>query len=207
MTETIFLSPQQLASAAALLREGGVVVFPTDTVYGLAALAQNTGAVAALFRAKQRPHDRAIPVMVSVPERAQEIAALRPGFSELARAFWPGPLTIILPKRDVLPAIVTAGGDTVALRIPDHPLALALLRLVDAPLAVTSANLSGRLPARTAAEARAQLDGRVDAIIDGGPAPGGQPSTIVDLSLSPPQILRTGPIREAQIMALLRHST
>jgi L-threonylcarbamoyladenylate synthase len=121
----------------------------------------------------------------------------------LTDAFWPGPLTIILPKRETLPAIVTAGGDTVALRIPDHPVALELLRLVDAPLAVTSANLSGQPPARTAQEARTQLDGRVDAIVDGGVAPGGEPSTLLDLTRSPCVILRRGPVTEARIRAVL----
>ncbi len=196
---TLLLSPDQLARAASVLRDGGVVVFPTDTVYGVAALACDDAAVGRLFVAKNRPARRPIPVMVAEPEQAMTVAYPSPGFWDLIDAFWPGPLTIILPKRDVLPAIVTAGGDTVALRIPDHPLTLALLRLVDAPLAVTSANLSDHPPARTAQEARAQLDGRVDAIVDGGPAPGGQPSTIIDLTLSPPKILRVGPISPAQL--------
>ncbi len=184
------------------LRRGGLVVFPTDTVYGVAALARNANAVAAIYAAKQRPPEFPIPVMVAEPSGVGDVARILPGFRELTEAFWPGPLTIILPKRDVLPAIVTAGGDTVALRIPDHPLALALLRLVDEPLAVTSANLSGHPPARTAQEARAQLGGRVDAIVDSEPAPGGEPSTILDLTLSPPAILRSGPVSEAQIWAM-----
>jgi L-threonylcarbamoyladenylate synthase len=117
----------------------------------------------------------------------------------LRGTFWPGPLTIILPKTSALPDIVTAGGDTVGLRIPDHPLALELLRLVAAPLAVTSANRSGQPPARTATDARAQLDGRVSLIVDGGPAPGGQPSTVLDLMAEPPRILRPGPITAAAI--------
>jgi L-threonylcarbamoyladenylate synthase len=203
MIVTRYLAPDQLDVAADILRGGGLVVFPTDTVYGVAALARNAGAVADIFRAKQRPADMPIPVMVSEPDRINEIARPLPGFRELAAAFWPGPLTIILPRRPVLPDIVTSGGDTVALRIPDHPLTLALLRRIDEPLAVTSANLSGHPPALTAQQARAQLDGRVAAIIDGGAAPGGLPSTIVDLTQSPPQILRHGPVTEAQIRDIL----
>lgn len=195
------LSSRQLAEAAALLRQGGVAVFPTDTVYGVAALADDADAVAALFRAKARPTHTPLPVMVAAPEQVAAIARPTPRFWPLARAFWPGPLTIILPGIAALPGIVTAGRNTVALRIPDHPLALALLRLVDAPLAVTSANLSGRAPALDAAAAWEQLQGRVDAIIDGGPAPGGQPSTIVDLTGASPRILRRGPITRAQIQA------
>ena len=203
MPATDLIDAQRLDIAVASLLGGGVVVFPTDTVYGIAALARNADAVAAIYRAKQRPVGLPIPVMVAEPENVKEIARPLPGFWKLASTFWPGPLTIILPKRETLPAIVTAGGDTVALRIPDHPLALALLRLVDEPLAVTSANLSGHPPARTAQEARAQLDGRVDAIIDGGPAPGGEPSTILDLTCDPPAILRSGPVSQAQIRAVL----
>lgn len=179
------------------------MVFPTDTVYGMATLACDKAAVGKLYVAKNRPPRRPIPVMVAEPDQVMEIARPSPIFWKLVKAFWPGPLTIILPKRKALPGIVTAGGDTVALRIPDHPLTLALLRLVDAPLAVTSANLSDHPPARTAQEARTQLDGRVDAIIDGGPAPGDLPSTIIDLTLSPPRILRVGPVSESQLQAYL----
>ena len=203
MIATRMLAPDQLDMGIESLRRGGLVVFPTDTVYGVAALARDAKAVAGIFQAKQRPPQLPIPVMVASPEQLSEIA--RPGadFYRLAAAFWPGPLTIILPKTDALPPIVTAGGDTVALRIPDHPLALRLLQRVGEPLAVTSANLSGQPPARTAQEARAQLDGRVDAIIDGGPAPGGEPSTIVDLTQSPPKILRHGPISKSDILKIL----
>jgi len=198
------LLPNQLAAAATILHQSGVVVFPTDTVYGAAALATDIIAVTRLYHAKQRPSTMPIPVMVAAPWRAPDVARVQPGFWKLANAFWPGPLTIVLPKRHALPDIVTAGGETVALRIPAHDLALQLLRLVDAPLAVTSANLSGQAPALTANDALAQLDGRVDAIVDGGPAPGGQPSTIIDLSTASPRILRPGPISAERIWAILQ---
>ena len=205
MLSTQRLASTQLDSASDILRKGGLVVFPTDTVYGLAALARDAKAVARLYAAKQRPPHMPIPVMVADPEAVLAIAHPAPGFWELADLFWPGPLTIILPKTDALPPIVTAGGDTVALRIPDHPLALALLRTVGEPLAVTSANLSGQAPARTAHEARMQLDGRIEALVEGGDAPGGEPSTIVDLTHTPFRILRRGPIAEHQLRAALTH--
>ena len=206
MPATRIIPPSQLDTAIDILREGGLVVFPTDTVYGVAALARDAAAVAAIYRAKQRPSNMPIPVMVGDPMAVSEIAIPAPGFRELADAFWPGPLTIILPRRATLPDIVTAGGDTVALRVPDHPLVLALLRVLNEPLAVTSANRSGHPPALTADDARVQLDGRVEAIIDGGPAPGGLPSTIIDLTRTPPQILRRGPVTEAQIQAILANN-
>ena len=206
MPATRIIPPSQLDTAIDILREGGLVVFPTDTVYGVAALARDAAAVAAIYRAKQRPSNMPIPVMVGDPMAVSEIAIPAPGFRDLADAFWPGPLTIILPRRATLPDIVTAGGDTVALRIPDHPLVLALLRILNEPLAVTSANRSGHPPALTADDARVQLDGRVEAIIDGGPAPGGLPSTIIDLTRTPPQILRRGPVTEAQIRAILANN-
>lgn len=206
MPATRIIPPSQLDTAIDILREGGLVVFPTDTVYGVAALARDAAAVAAIYRAKQRPSNMPIPVMVGDPMAVSEIAIPAPGFRDLADAFWPGPLTIILPRRATLPDIVTAGGDTVALRVPDHPLVLALLRVLNEPLAVTSANRSGHPPALTADDARVQLDGRVEAIIDGGPAPGGLPSTIIDLTRTPPQILRRGPVTEAQIRAILANN-
>jgi L-threonylcarbamoyladenylate synthase len=207
MLATQLLSSAQLEVAAAILMNGGLVVLPTDTVYGVAALARNETAVAAIYRAKQRPASSALPVMVATAGQVDAIARPVPGFFQMAKAFWPGPLTLILPSRNTLPALVTAGQATVALRIPDHPLLLQLLRLVAVPLAVTSANLSGQPPARTAQEARTQLDGQVHAILDGGPAPGGQPSTILDLTPVRPRILRPGPITATQISSILPSQT
>ncbi len=203
---TRVIPPDAFDEAVQALRRGQLVVFPTDTVYGVAALAENAEAVARIYAAKNRSRHMAIPVMVAEPDRVTDVARPLPGFWALADAFWPGPLTIILPKTEALPSIVTAGGDTVALRIPDHPLALALLRAVNRPLAVTSANRSGQPPALTAQEARYQLEGRVDVILDGGRAPGGQPSTILDLTSEPPKILRPGPITWPQIAEVLKTS-
>ncbi len=193
----------QWKDAVHILLDGGLVVFPTDTVYGVAASALQPDAVARLYEAKARPRTMAMPVMVAEPEQVTEVAQLLPGFWALAQAFWPGPLTLILPKTPLLPPIVTAGGNTVALRIPDHPLVLQMLAAARIPLAVTSANRSGQPPARTAQEAWKQLNGRVDVILDGGPAPGGQPSTILDLTQTPPRILREGPISRSDIKRVL----
>ncbi len=203
---TRLLPPDLLKEAVRVLLQGGLVVFPTETVYGVAALAEDAEAVARIYAAKARPRHMAIPVMVAEPEAVTAVARPLSGFWSLAEAFWPGPLTIILPKTEALPPIVTAGGDTVALRIPDHPLALALLRAVERPLAVTSANRSGQPPALTAQDALDQLEGGVDVIIDGGRAPGGQPSTIIDLTQTPPRILRFGPIPAEALFAALSMS-
>ena len=157
----------------------------------------------ALYAAKGRDFGVALPVMVASPDLVAEVAHPLPGFARLAARFWPGPLTIVLPKTPTLPDLVTAGRDTVGLRIPDHPLALELLRAVGMPLAVTSANRSGQPPAQTAAEALAQLAGRVHIILDGGPAPGGRASTVLDLTSDPPRVLRPGPITAAELTEAL----
>lgn len=187
--DTQLLSTDRLDVAAALLRDGAVVAIPTDTVYGVAADAASPEAIARLFAAKRRPLDKAIPLLVdeaggldlvasSVPEAARTLAA----------RFWPGALTIVVPRRrerdDDLP--------TVAVRMPDHALARALIRLAGGRLAVTSANISGEPPATTAAEALQQLGGRIAAVIDGGPCPGGVASSIVDVCTTPPRLLRPG---------------
>lgn len=191
-----------LTALCAALQAGRLVVFPTDTVYGIGALALKPGPVRTLYAIKRRPRHLATPVMVATPDRINEVALPLPGFAELAAAFWPGPLTIILPRTAAVPDIVTAGGDTVAVRIPDHPFALDLLAAVDEPLAVTSANLSGHPPACTADEARAQL-GSSPLILDGGRSPGDKPSTILDLTVDPCRVLRPGPVSVAEIAAVL----
>lgn len=210
---TTLISSSDLYLAVQALKAGQLVAFPTETVYGVAALAQDKDAVRLLYQAKSRPDHMPMPVMVASPEMVPAIAQPCPDFWTLAEAFWPGPLTIILAKTApmtdaiTLPAIVTAGGDSVGLRIPDHPIALELLCLVNAPLAVTSANRSGLPPARTADEAYNQLEGRVRYIVDGGLAPGGQASTILDLTKEPPSILRQGSISPKAIANALRTSS
>ena len=192
------------ARAVALLQRGELVAFPTDTVYGVGAIAWDAAAVGKLYTAKLRPLDKAIPILLADPADVTQVAAgLAPAALRIAERFWPGPLTLVVPKAARVPAEVTAGGATVAVRIPDHPLARALIRAAGAPLATTSANISGEASAATAEEAAVQLGGRVAMILDGGRCPGGVPSTVVDVTQPQPRILRPGPISLEQILAAL----
>jgi L-threonylcarbamoyladenylate synthase len=189
---------EALRYAFEVLTSGGLVAFPTDTVYGLGALAFDGRAVERIYAAKERPAEKAIPVLLGelgdlrkVTPQVPEIAA------KLAARFWPGPLTLVVPKHPALPEIISAT-PTVGVRIPDHPLARALLRL-SGPLAVTSANLAGEASPATAVEVLAQLDGRIALILDGGRSPGGIPSTVVDCLGTGPKIIREGPVTLEQI--------
>ena len=187
--------PQTIRHAQRLLRSGQAVAFPTDTVYGVGAHAFETEAVSALYAIKDRPADKAIPILVAQVEDVTRVARMVPAVAwELVKRFWPGGLTLVLPCAERVPSIVTAGGDTVAIRCPDHPIPLALINALGAPLAATSANLSGQPAPTTARQVVAQLPGRVPLIIDGGECPGGIPSTVLDLSVSPPRLLRAGAI-------------
>ncbi|MFH1185257.1 MAG: L-threonylcarbamoyladenylate synthase [Chloroflexota bacterium] len=194
-------SAESIDRAVEVLRGGGLVAFPTDTVYGLGALAFNSAAVKRIYVAKDRPPDKAIPVLLSSVEEIDLVAvsvgdrALR-----LARRYWPGPLTLVVPKSDRVPEAVAAA--TVGIRVPDHPVALALLG-VSGPLAVSSANLSGNDSPVTAAEALRQLDGRVEIILDGGTTPGGIPSTVADCNGDELVILRPGPLTLQELQAAL----
>lgn len=193
---------RRLRRAAALLRAGELVAFPTDTVYGVGAVAWDAAAVAKLYVAKLRAADKAIPVLLADPVDLALVAVdLTAAAMRLAERFWPGPLTLVAPKAPAVPDEVTAGGQTVAVRIPDHDMARALIRLAGAPLATTSANLSGQPSPVTAQDVAAQLTGRVALILDGGPCPGGLPSTVVDVTGPAPRILRPGPITLEQILA------
>ena len=187
--------PEQAAidEAAEILRRGGLVAFPTETVYGLGANALDASAVARIFAAKGRPSYN--PLIVHVPNEAaaRELASEWPeSASRLARAFWPGPLTIVLLKQDVVPDIVTAGLDSVALRVPAHPVALALLRATRLPLAAPSANRSMALSPTTAQHVARSLGDRVDLVLDGGATTVGIESTVVDLRGPRPALLRPG---------------
>jgi L-threonylcarbamoyladenylate synthase len=196
--------PKTIQHAGRLLRSGQVVAFPTDTVYGVGAHAFQTEAVAALYAAKNRPAAKAIPILVAQIEDVARVACTVPAVAwELVERFWPGGLTLVLPRAPKVPPIVTAGGDTVAVRCPDHSIPLALMNALGAPLAATSANLSGQPSPATAREVITQLAGRVPLIIDGGECPGGVPSTVVDLSVSPPRLLRAGAIPAEDLRDLL----
>ena len=194
--------PQAFSQALAVLQTGGLVAFPTDTVYGVGALVFNAAAVQAIYLAKDRPVGKAIPVLIADAADLLKVSLEVPALaSRLAACFWPGALTLVVTKHPDLPDAVSAT-DTVGVRIPDHPVARALLR-VAGPLAVTSANLSGQPSPSTAREVYEQLGGRIVLIIDGGTTPGGVPSTVVDCVGAEPQVLREGPVTKEQIQSCL----
>lgn len=186
-------APEPVARAAAHLKAGRTVAFPTETVYGLGADALNPAAVRAVFRAKGRPADNPVIVHVGDPADLERVAAAVPPAARLLAArFWPGPLSIIVPRAAAVPREVTAGLDTVAVRMPAHPVALALIRAAGRPVAAPSANRSGRPSPTTAAHVLADLDGRIAAVLDGGPAPVGLESTVVDVTGDALRVLRPG---------------
>lgn len=203
-TQELTPSEDGIDRAAAILRAGGLVAMPTETVYGLAGDARNGGAVARIFDAKNRPHFN--PLIAHVPDlaMAQQLAVFDDRALRVARAFWPGPLTLVLPMRDGagLSPLVTAGLPTVALRCPAHPVALALLRAFGGPLAAPSANPSGRVSPTRAEHVRSGLGGRIDAILDGGPCAVGVESTILGLD-GAPALLRPGGVPLEALAALL----
>jgi L-threonylcarbamoyladenylate synthase len=193
--------PEAIKQALEVLHQGGTVAFPTDTVYGLAALASTNETIEKLFAIKERPQDRAIAVLLGQTSDLEKITQdPSPAALRLAVRFWPGPLTLVVPKHPQIPEIISPW-PTIGVRIPDHPVALALLQTAG-PLAVTSANLSGKANTTTAEEVEAQLHGRVDLILDGGETPGGIPSTVVDMTGETPVVLREGPITETQLLEI-----
>jgi L-threonylcarbamoyladenylate synthase len=197
-------SNKAIKLARHLLREGEVIAFPTDTVYGVGANAFEPFAVRQIFEVKQRPPNKAIPVFITQIDDLNQVARNVPSAAwNFLQHFWPGALTVVLPKAPHLPADVTAGEDTVAVRLPNHPTCHELVVKVGRPLVVTSANLSGQPSATTAQEVAAQLSGRIPLILDGGPTPTSKPSSIVDLSVSPPRLLREGDLTLAVLREYL----
>lgn len=189
-----------LDGAAECLRAGGLAAFPTDTVYGVAALASDPLAVRKLFEAKNRPPDKAIPILLGRVEELERVVEKVPEVAvRLAQAFWPGALTLVFRRRRDFVSPALAGGETVAVRVPDHPVVRAIIERVGEPLAGTSANLSGRRSPVTAEEVREQLSASVDIIIDGGRCPGGVESTVVDVTVDPPRLLREGAIPRSEL--------
>jgi len=194
-----------LPKAMEILLSGGLVAFPTDTVYGLGALAFNKMQVESIYEAKGRPVEKAIPVLIGDASDLEKVASEIPEIAlKLAARFWPGPLTLVVPRHPDLPDAVSAA-PTVGVRIPDHPVIRALLRLAG-PMAVTSANLAGQTSPSSAQEVLAQLGGRIALILDGGKTPGGVPSTVVDCVGIEPQVLREGPIPKSEVMAVFGHN-
>ncbi|MBI5533736.1 MAG: threonylcarbamoyl-AMP synthase [Deltaproteobacteria bacterium] len=198
--------PQQelILQAAEVLRGGGLVAFPTETVYGLGAIATDAKATARIFEAKERPATSPLIVHVASIAQAARFAARWPDEARaLADAFWPGPLSIVLGKSPIVPAAVSGGGETVAMRAPAHPVAVALIEALGEGIAAPSANRSSRLPPVRAEHVLKGLDGRIDLVLDAGACPGGLESTVLDLSGAKPRVLRRGAISLARIASLV----
>jgi len=194
--------PGALKRAQQVLRSGGLVAFPTDTVYGLGAQVLNRKAVARLYAVKGRDEEKAIPVLAASVDAVGKVARPLPATARrLAERFWPGPLTLIVWRMPDLPPEVSPY-ETVAVRVPDHELALALLR-ASGPLAVTSANRTGKPSSLSAEDVLSALGGSFELLLDAGPSPGGLPSTIVDCTGDEPRILRPGPISSEDILGVL----
>lgn len=198
---------QALDQALALLRQGEAIAVPTDTLYGIACDSMNAEAIARLYEVKGRPAQKAIPLLLSGERQLLEVTSEVPDVVwEIAEQFWPGALTIVLKAAPNLPPILTAGGDTVAVRLPDSRVVRVLAAGLTRPLAVTSANLSGQPDCRTAQEVQEQIGSHLPLILDGGPIPGAQASTVLDLTLAPPRILREGPVTREMLAPWLNHS-
>jgi L-threonylcarbamoyladenylate synthase len=203
--ETVILPTDNhdaIPRALEILKCGSLVAFPTDTVYGVGALAFDEKAIRSIYTAKGRPVQKAIPILIGGPEDLGKVTVdIPPIAAKLAARFWPGPLTLVVPKHPNLPDVVSAG-PTVGVRVPDHPVARGFLRAAG-PMAVTSANISGGNSPKTAEEVSRQLNGRIPLILDGGETPGGVPSTVVNCLGTEPVILREGPITLKDIQFVL----
>ncbi|MBI2883530.1 MAG: threonylcarbamoyl-AMP synthase [Candidatus Methylomirabilis oxyfera] len=197
-------SPSAVAEAASVLRRGGLVAFPTDTLYALGADASNPLAIKRVFAAKGRRLGSPIPLLVvDLTMAIQLVGELPEAAVRLAERWWPGPLTLVVTAPRTVCALLTAGTGRIGLRVPDSAIALALIRQFGGPVTGTSANRSGGTDPLDAHEVLRQLGHRVDLILDGGPVAGGSPSTVVDVTISPPVIVRQGPIRQEEILSLL----
>lgn len=198
------IDPQHIARAADIIRGGGLVAFPTETVYGLGANALDAEAVEKIFVAKGRPpNDPLIVHLAAVDELPRVTASLPPIAIELARVFMPGALTLVLPKANAVPANVTSGLNSVAVRVPAHPIAQALIQTAGVPIAAPSANRFGRTSPTTAQHVLEDLDGRIDLLLDGGATTIGVESTVLDLTRTPPTLLRPGGVPREDLEALI----
>jgi L-threonylcarbamoyladenylate synthase len=202
-TDTAALFQAAVRRAVELLRAGEVVALPTETVYGLAANALNSKAVSRIYEIKGRPAHNPIIVHLASTEMAKRcVAEWSPIAEKLARSFWPGPLTMVLPRAAEIPDIVTAGGNTVGVRWPSHPFIQEVIRACDFPLAAPSANLSNQISPTNAEHVSRQLDGKIPLVVDGGQSQVGIESSVVDLSVEPPRLLRPGMIHEEALAAV-----
>lgn len=186
-----------------VVKNGGIIIYPTDTVYGLGCDPFNVRAVERIFNTKGERKEKPLPILGSDLEYVQKIAYINEKARKITQRFWPGPLTLVVRKKPSLPNIVTCGFDSVGVRIPNHSAAVQLISLCDGLLVGTSANKTGSRPPKTAREAAKQLGEKVDMILDGGPAPLGQESSVVDLTSKKPKMLREGPIKFKEVLSVL----
>ena len=202
-------APEAIAEAAEAcadaVERGDLIVFPTDTVYGIGADPFSEAAILRLFEAKGRPQGMPIPVLVA---SAAEVGCVSEGelpavAAELFERFWPGALTVIVPRSEALPAVIASGGDTIGLRLPDSEIALEIIAACGGALATTSANLTAQPPAREVGELSPELLAHVAVVIDGGPCRGGTASTVLDLTADPPKILREGPVSREELREVI----
>jgi L-threonylcarbamoyladenylate synthase len=197
-------SDDAIRRAGEILRRGGVVAYPTDTLYGLAADPRSAEAVRRLFEAKGRESSLAIPLIASTLEQALKAGEFSDAHVRLAKAFWPGPLTIVVPAQSTIARDLLGGGSTVAIRVPAHPVAAALAAELGFCITSTSANRSGQVPATTAEQVAVDLGDAVDLVVDGGPSRGGPPSTIVELSEHGPRLIRAGAVPWDRVLESLQ---
>ena len=190
-----------LARAAEIITGGGLAAVPTETVYGLAANGLDSGAVEKIYEVKGRPSAKPISLLVNGMADVEKFCKNIPDTAYImAEKFWPGPLTMILPRRDVVPDIVTSGGDTVGVRCPDHPMTLEIIRMAGVPLAAPSANISGQPSPKNVGQVLEYFDGKIECAVDGGQCSVGIESTIVDMTVTPPRILRMGGLSRERIL-------
>lgn len=200
------IDKNKLNVAAKAIKEGKIVAFPTETVYGLGANALNSAAVERIFEAKGRPSDNPLIVHIADKEKVYELTESIPENAvALMDKFWPGPLTLVFRKSSIIPPIITAGLNTVAIRMPEHPVARELIRLSQIPVAAPSANVSGKPSTTTAQHVLQDLDGKIEVVVDAGSSRVGLESTVLDMTVEPPMLLRPGGVTPEQIEEIIGH--
>jgi len=197
-------NPKNIKIASDTVKLGGLVVYPTDTLYGLGCDPFSIEAVKRVFKVKGEERKKPLPILASDIQQVRVIAHLSKEAEKVAKRFWPGPLTIVVPKKPTLPNIVTCDSDSVGVRVPKHDSALQLIRLSGGLLVGTSANRTGEKPPKTAQEAVQQLGEEVDIILDGGPAPLGVSSSVIDFTSVKPKLVRKGPIKLSDVLDILQ---
>jgi len=195
---------ENIREASKVVKNGGLVIYPTDTVYGLGCDPFNVRAVERVFKVKGERKDKPLPILASNIKFIEKIAYINEKARKIAERHWPGPLTLVVPKKPILPSIVTCGLASVGVRIPNHTVAIQLINLCNGLLVGTSANKTGEKSPKTAREANKQLGEQVDIVLDDGPTPLGQESSIIDLTSKKPKMLREGPIKIAEILKALQ---